>query len=108
MLKSKSNWACSYCSKIYKHPIILPCNHSICLQHLSEKTVVKENKIICKECNKEFGVKENKFESNYALAKLIDSQSYLSDEEKSLKQELEDSILRYFNFTTNSVKTKQK
>ncbi len=86
MLKSKSNWACSYCSKIYKHPIILPCSHSICREHLLEKTVVKENKIICKGCNKEFGVKENAFESNYALAKLTESHTYLSDEEKSLKQ----------------------
>jgi hypothetical protein len=44
MLKPKSNWICSYCSKIVKDPIDLPCDESICRQHLSEKDVVKENK----------------------------------------------------------------
>jgi hypothetical protein len=43
MLKPKSNWICSYCSKIVKDPIDLPCDESICRQHLSEKDVVKEN-----------------------------------------------------------------
>ena len=106
MFKSKSNWACSYCSKIYQDPIILPCNHSICREHLSEKTVVKENKVICKECNKEFGVNENEFESNYALVKLTESQSYLSDEEKSLKQELEGSCLSFFQFYEEFIQNK--
>jgi hypothetical protein len=81
--------------------------NSICREHLLEKIVVKENKIICKECIKEFGVKENEFESNYdALAKLTESQSYLSDEEKSLKQELEGSILSFFQFYEEFIQNK--
>jgi hypothetical protein len=55
MFKWKSQLTCSYCSKIYKHPIQLPCDDSICGEHLSERDVVKENKIKCKECNGEFG-----------------------------------------------------
>ena len=64
MLKSKSQWTCLYCSKILKDPIELPCDHSICGQHLSEKSVIKENKIKCFTCKAEFKVKGNDFKSN--------------------------------------------
>ena len=38
MLKSKkSEVTCSYCSKIYKHPILLPCGDSICRYNLKFK-----------------------------------------------------------------------
>ena len=55
MLKSKkSQLTCSYCSKIYKYPIELPCGDSMCGDHLKEKDVVKANRIKCKKCNDEF------------------------------------------------------
>ena len=88
MLKSKSYWKCSYCSKIFKDPIELPCEHSICRQHLSDRDVVKEKRLKCKECNEEYQVKNNEFKSNEDLKKLIESQSHLSSVEKSLKHEL--------------------
>ena len=45
MLKSqKSQLTCSYCSRIFKDPILLPCDDSICREHLSERDVVKQNK----------------------------------------------------------------
>jgi hypothetical protein len=95
MFKSKkSQLACSYCSKIFKDPIQLPCDDSICREHLSERDVVKENCIKCNECNKEFVVKENEFKSSNALKKLIESQSYSSKDEKiRIKQELEVSLI---------------
>jgi hypothetical protein len=97
MLKSqKSQLTCSYCSKIFKDPILLPCEHSICRQHLSERSVVKENKLKCKQCKEEFGVKDIEFKSNEALTKLIESQFHLSDEEISLKQKLVVSIRKFF------------
>jgi hypothetical protein len=98
MLKSKSLVTCSYCSTIYKDPIDLPCEDSICREHLSDRDVVKQNKIKCKKCNEEFGVKESQFKSNNELMKLIESQSHLSSEEQSLKQELELSIRIFFEF----------
>jgi hypothetical protein len=96
MLKSKSQLTCSYCSKIFKNPIVLPCGDSICGEHLDERGVVKANKIKCKKCNDEFGVKDNDFKSNNELKKLIES--HFSEEERSLKQELEDSIRKFFEF----------
>ena len=48
MLKSKSQLnTCVFIDvrKKVKDPIELPCEHSICREHLSEKDVVKANKI---------------------------------------------------------------
>jgi hypothetical protein len=86
MLKSKSQLTCSYCCKIVKHPILLPYGDSICLEHLSQRDVVKQNKIKCKECNAEFGVKNNQFKPNEDLKKLVEDQSHLGQEEIKLKK----------------------
>jgi hypothetical protein len=98
MRKFKSQLTCSFCSKIFKDPIQLPCNHSICCQHLTERDVVKQNKIKCNKCKQDFQVSNNDFKSNTTLKNLIESQSYLSEEETSLKQELEVSIRTFFEF----------
>ena len=82
MLKSQeSQLTCSYCSKIVKDSIELPCEDSICLEHLSERDVVKENKIKCGESNEEFQIKDIEFKSSKACQKLKESQSYLGEEE---------------------------
>jgi hypothetical protein len=89
MLKLKKfQVTCSYCSRILKNPILLPCDHSICGEHLTERNVVKENKIKCKRCNQEFGVKNNEFKSNLYLNNLM-GQSYFDEDEIRLKQELD-------------------
>ena len=92
MLKSKANWTCSYCSRIFRDPILLPCGDSICRDHLKDRDVVKENRIKCKKCNDEFQIKDNEFITNNDLKTLVESQSYLSEEELDLKKVLEDSI----------------
>jgi len=99
MLKShKSHLTCSYCSRIFKHPILLPCDETICREHLSEKDVVRENKIKCAKCSEEFQVKGHEFKSNIELMKLLESHSYLSSEEIELKRELEECIQKFFQF----------
>jgi len=92
MLKSrKSQLTCSYCSRIFKDPIIFPCGDSICREHLSQREAIKDNKIKCKKCNEEFQVKDNQIKSNEALKKLVEDQTHLSDEEINLKLDLEES-----------------
>ena len=99
MLKSqKSKLTCSYCSRIFMDPFDLPCGDSICRQHLSDKDVVKQNKITCKKFNEEFQVNPNEFKSNEALKKLVEGQSHLSDQELTLKLQLEESIKKFFEF----------
>jgi hypothetical protein len=106
MLKLKSQLTCSYCSKIFKDPIVLPCDDSICLQHLSERGVLKQNKIKCNKCKQEFQVKANQFKSNEALSQIIESQSHLIDEEISLKQQLEVSIKKFFEYYDEFIQNK--
>ncbi len=108
MFKSKSQLTCSYCAKIFKDPIDLPCEDSICCQHLSERDVVKEKRIKCKACNGEFQINDDAFRSNKTLRKFIESQSYLSDEETSLKRELEISIKKFFEFYDEFAQNKTK
>jgi hypothetical protein len=98
MLKThKSQLTCSYCSRIFKDPILLPCDDNICRQHLKERDVIKQNKLKCKKCNEEFEVKNNQFKLNEAISKLIESHSYLNETEMSLKRELEVSIKKFFD-----------
>ena len=109
MLKSpKSQLSCSFCSRIFKDPILLLCNDSICRQHLSGREVVKQNKIKCKKCNEEFGVKNNEFKSNEAMSKLIDGKSYLSVDEIKLKHELKVSIKKFFESYDEFIQKKSK
>jgi hypothetical protein len=106
MLKLKSHLTCSYCSKIFKHPILLSCNDSICLEHLSERDVVKQNRIKCNKCKQEFQVRDNQFKSNKSLTQLIENQSHLIDEEINLKQQLEISIKVFFEYYDEFIQNK--
>jgi hypothetical protein len=96
MNKLKSSLTCSYCSKIFKNPVELPCKHNVCKDHLTEKDVQKLNKIKCVQCKQEYQVKDNEFKSVEFLKKLFDDQHYLSDEEISLKQKIEESIRVFY------------
>jgi hypothetical protein len=91
---------CSQCQKILNKPILLPCGDTICKEHLHEKKVLKENLITCKICKQEFhDVKSNEFKSNNLVAKQIEDEIFLSENEKKLKQKIEDSfrIIHHLN-----------
>ena len=92
MNRWKSNLTCSYCSKIFRDPIELPCGHNLCKEHLTGKN---ENRIKCAECKKDFEVKDNEFKSNNFAKKQLDDHVYLSDEEFALKKQIEDSIRQF-------------
>jgi hypothetical protein len=108
MLKSKANWTCSYCSKILKDPILLPCEDNICRLHLKEKDSVKQNAIKCVKCKENFPIKGHDFKSNKTLKQLIEDKSYLSEEEMNLKKNLEESIRKFFGFYDNFILNKSK
>jgi hypothetical protein len=96
MKRWKSTLTCSYCSKIYKDPIELPCSHHLCKEHLVEKTVAKENRIKCGECKSDFEVKDNDFKTINLVKKQLGDHAYLSDEEVSLKKQIENSLRKFF------------
>jgi len=96
-LKLVSDLTCSCCMKIFKDPFILPCNDSLCEEHLKEPDVLRHNKIKCKVCNQEFSVKDNDLIRENKLAKsLIEKEVYLDAEESSLKKSLKESIETFF------------
>lgn len=90
----KQDLICSNCSKILDKPIILPCSDTICMHHLNEANVIKENKIKCLTCKEEFNLSDNAslIRPNKGLQKLIDNERYLSDEEKNLKLSIENDL----------------
>ena len=108
MNKLKSNLTCSYCLKIYRDAIELPCSHHLCKQHLTEKDVAKQKRIKCGECKKDFQVKDNDFKANNFLKKQLDDFRFLSDEELTLKKQIEESIQKLFEvyeqFTLNKTR----
>jgi hypothetical protein len=67
-----------------------------CKGHLTEKDVVKQNRINCAKCKQDFEVKDNDFKSSNFLKKLLDNHDYLSDEEFGLKKKIEESIRTLF------------
>jgi hypothetical protein len=96
MNRWKSSLTCSYCSKIFQDPIEQPCSHNLCKGHLSEKNVVKHNRIKCIKCKQDFQVKDNEFKSNNFIKKQLGDLLFLSDEEVSLKNKIEESIRTFF------------
>jgi DNA repair exonuclease SbcCD ATPase subunit len=93
MTSIKQDFTCAFCSKIYKNPFILPCDDILCEEHLKEVNVRKNNSITCKTCQIEFDVKDNQLiRPSKVLQKLIENERYLSDEEKSLKRQLEQAL----------------
>jgi hypothetical protein len=108
MNRWKATLTCTFCSKILKNPIELPCKHNVCEEHLNENKVQKQNKIICGECKQDFHVKGNEFKAIDFVKKCLNEQLYLNDEEITLKKQIEDSISVFYKlfqeFTLNKAK----
>ena len=102
MLKSqKSQLTCSYCSRIFRDPILLPCGDSICRDHLKDRDVVKANRIKCKKCNEEFGVTQELILTksyarsyNFLLENLNKNRRFLIRKEQDLTWKFESDLIR--------------
>jgi hypothetical protein len=85
----KQNLSCPQCTKIFRDPIVLPCGHTICKEHLHACT-----KIDCFTCNREFiNLNENSFVTNFVVANLVKDENFLSQDEYDCKQ----SIIELFS-----------
>ena len=90
----KLELTCLLCSNIFSNPFSLPCNDTICHEHLNETL---ENKIKCVTCGEEFHVNGNEFIRPVKLLKsLIDKEMYLSENEKILKNAIEISLQDFY------------
>ena len=81
----KTELTCSYCTKIYRKPVILSCNHCLCEEHLKDIDVLKVKTIQCKTCKQEFRLDDNEFKPNEIAQNLIEKEIYLTETEKAIK-----------------------
>ena len=102
----KTKMTCSYCNKIFNEPIQLPCYDFICAQHLSEKKVIEENQIKCFKCSQVFRVDESDFLVYDLVNYLLQDESYLSGEEKLLKNEMKDRVQEIHRLHDEFIQTK--
>ena len=91
-MNSKADYVCSYCSRIFKNPILLPCLHTICEHHLKEITVLRDKLIKCETCEFDIDLTTYKIKPNKHAKILLGKEFYLSEEEKSFKNSLENDL----------------
>lgn len=60
---------CSKCQKTLESPVLLPCNHSICKKHVSEKNI--KDTLKCPKCGVVHKIPRSGFLLNEALSELI-------------------------------------
>ena len=76
------------CPKILKKPVTLPCGCTVCGSHLDVKTKTLK----CEPCGIEHNLNEVTCMPNKAMEKMLSQGVHLSDEEKSFRQKLEESL----------------
>lgn len=86
----KKTITCQYCKNVYSNPIFLPCFNTICENHIDELVKDKKTNLIkCFFCNQEHEKPDEGFKTNQMAKDVINSNSYLTEEEKEAKIELE-------------------
>ena len=92
-MNPKSNLTCSICSLIFNEPISLPCKDTICAHHLNDSKVLEQDHIKCVECGQKFSAKLfPSFTSNKSMQKMLDNYKYLSNDEKTTRDQIESSL----------------
>ena len=88
----KVNLTCSFCSKIYKELIVLPCGHTMCEEHLHE-----QEKIEWVPCRKEFNLCKHVFVPNFVVRNIINDKDFLGISIVNRVIKIEESYSNYDN-----------
>ena len=93
----KKGLSCIVCDMILDEPVSFPCECDTytCKEHLRDGKYAKDNKIKCPTCNKEFQTKSENFRPSRFVKNLLNNQTFLSEEEKQLKSEIQ-SLIDHF------------
>ena len=91
MSSSKSELTCNICKLVLNTPVTLPCSSVICGEHLRDDSV-KNGMIKCMKCDKDFDVPRSGFPSNERVANILANDHYLNDEEKAIKNAIQELI----------------
>ena len=63
---------CATCIKVLNLPVILPCGHTICKDHVDKAVENNETSIKCKICDKLIGIPSDGFVANRFAESLLD------------------------------------
>ena len=66
---------CPTCMKILNLPVILPCGHTICKEHVDKAVENNETNIKCKICIESYVIPPNGFVRNRALESLLEKET---------------------------------
>jgi len=103
-MNPKETFSCVLCKKIQSQPVYLPCLcQSVCKEHI-EKMLKSERRecIRCADCNENFEIDANTvLKPNRQMSKLLESLTFLSEEEKRLKVKIEQTLQNIDNSYEN-------
>ena len=80
---------CKICNKFFNNPVVLPCINTVCNEHVIKDQV--ENKIACYFCKEQHEIPESGLKKNKLASDLIESNIYLNNQEKEIKDKLMDA-----------------
>lgn len=66
---------CPICKEILNLPVMLPCGHTICKNHVDKATENKETKIMCNLCNEFYVIPTSGFVTNRVLNSLLENET---------------------------------
>ena len=89
----KDELTCSVCELfLSRTPVVLPCAHALCSEHLEESTASQNGSFRCAKCDMEFETPINGFPPYTLAVELLDSDAHLNDEEKAIKRAITEMI----------------
>ena len=98
----KSELTCQMCNMILSDPVSMPCYCVICRKHIHER-----NEIKCFSCNLTHQITHESIRTCKTSKKLIELEVYLSEEEKSFKNSIQNEFNK-FNSILNDLKLNKK
>ena len=102
--RCKKSLSCSHCLKILKDPVELPCGDLVCKEDLIENAF----QIKCLKCKQEFEIEKDTIKYNKVAKQMLDEKVYLSDEEISLKEKIEESMKVFYKMYEEFILNKTK
>ena len=87
----KSEVICDICKRFLRDPVYLPCFTVVCNEHV-QKAKAEKRHIKCLTCNTSFDTTKSAFTVCKMAASILDKELYLSEEEKSLKNSIQNML----------------
>ena len=94
LTRTKKSYACFFCNKIINRPVKLPCDASVCYEHIKN---LSQSVFDCQSCQREHVVPEKGFEYNDELQEQIDTDIYLTKSECEQKKAINELFKERLN-----------